>query len=115
MKKFDVNDIDKFDKEMLNINVHSKYTRYILQHYSTISFRVGLWLVLKNLGFVELYEKWKDNRLEDSQKVGSSSNKKNSVDNGDINSSDSDDNGEDVTISKFVLRMNHINSKYFDL
>ena len=61
MKNFDAKtnkkDINADEVEELNEDPNTKYSKYILNNYFFISFKVAVAICLINLGLPELYEK----------------------------------------------------------
>lgn len=70
MKKYSESEENKTETYKINNNPHTKYSKYILDNYFVISFKVALWIAAKP--FWKLYLDLKGRWLDNSKKVAQS-------------------------------------------
>ena len=122
MKKWIEGEDDKENLKTLNKNPHSKYSKYILNNYFTISFRIAFHMIADKLHLIDccgtnLWQKLfskcskKNNNTVPRKKVFG----KNSEHNEICTSSSDSSSDSDLDIGRFRTRMKQVNTKYFDL
>ena len=105
----------------MNKDPHTKYSQYIMDNYFFISFKVAVAIGLINLGLADVYENikkkfkdWRSKKNVSSSRRASDKQPQDKNYDSDLDMNPGDDTAQ-MSIVKFVRKMNKTNSDKFDL